>query len=348
MKKIYKIASITRLFFLLWNTINSSYAAEEWIIEDDNIISWEQTLWNNEENDISSWEQTLWDDEEDNQESTEEKKEFVVTKEMVENWPYKHELTHINIKMIHKPAWMYMIDNKKSCENWWIYYILNDKWAKIKKNTMNCKVVFDDDKKNETVVNEIFKGIETNENEEENIDLNSASEEENIIQEDNINVEEENNTEEWDTEVDDFIDDILWYNSSNKLKNVILNKENFFLSWKQLHQSIKNFSQNKNTIVFNQIQIKGLKWKDYYNSSIATLFDNFKEKVSINKYRNQFAKNLSDLSFSFSSYNDENLDNESKELFRKKLVNDMKKVQVWYTDLQKKEDKLYKFFFNKG
>jgi len=61
---------------------------------------------------------------------------------------------------------------------------------------MNCKVVFDDDKKNETVVNEIFKGIETNENEEENIDLNSASEEENIIQEDNINVEEENNTEE--------------------------------------------------------------------------------------------------------------------------------------------------------
>lgn len=340
MKNIQKIASITILFFLAWNIISSAYAAEDWIIEDDNVISWEQSIWNNE--DVNQ---------ETTEKNTEEKKEFVVTKEMMENWPYKHELTHTNLKILHKPAWMYMVDNEKSCENWSVYYVLNDEWEKIKKNALNCKVVFDDNKKTETVVNEVFKGIESEENKSEDTDLTSAPEEENnqetIIKEDNIN-EEENTNDQWDADVDNFIDDILWYNSSNKLKTVKLNKKDFFLSWKQVHQSIKSFSENKNTIVFNQIQIKGLKWEDYYNGSVATLFNSFKEKVSINKYRNQFAKNLSDLSFSFSSYNDENLDNESRELFRKKFVNDMKKVQIWYTDMQQKEDKLYKFFFNKG
>lgn len=344
MKNIQKIASITILFFLTWNIISSTYASDDWIIEDDNVISWEQSIWNNEDVNQETTEKTT-------EENTWEKKEFVVTKAMMENWPYKHELTHTNIKILHKPAWMYMVDNEKSCENWSVYYVLNDEWEKIKKNALNCKVVFDDNKKTETVVNEVFKGIETEENKSEDTDLTSAPEKENnqekSIEEDNIN-EEENTNDQWDTDVDNFIDDILWYNSSNKLKTVKLNKKEFFLSWKQVHQSIKSFSENKNTIVFNQIQIKGLKWEDYYNGSVATLFNSFKEKVSINKYRNQFAKNLSDLSFSFSSYNDENLDNESRELFRKKFVNDMKKVQIWYTDMQQKEDKLYKFFFNKG
>ncbi|MDQ7009246.1 MAG: hypothetical protein Q9M94_03055 [Candidatus Gracilibacteria bacterium] len=311
MTNIKILVSIITLFFLISSIGNSVYSAEEGI--------------------------------------TEEKKEFIVTKDMLKNWPYKHELTHTDIKILHKPAWMYMVDNKISCDQGAIYYILDEEGNKIKKNALNCKIAFEDDKKTEIVVDEIFEGIEAEGDESEDIDLTSASENpNNEINEDNNNISQEEIINENEEQVDDFIDDILGANSSNKLRTVKLSKEEFFLTGKQVHQSIKSFSINKNIILLDDTKIKGLKGEEYYNGSIATLFINFSEKVSINKYRNQFAKHLSDISYSLSSYHNEELDNQSREIFRKKLVNDMKKVQVGYIELQNKEEKLYKFFFNKG
>ena len=264
---------------------------------------------------------------------TEQKKEIEVE---VDTWPHKHKLWTWSLSLFHKPAWMYLLDNKMACdEKWATYFIVNAKWEKIKKISINCSVVFKDEEKTKEVIEDVFEDVEGNG--------------ESLESDEDITIENNNEESESDDEVDIFIEDLLWKNSSNKLKTVKLNTKIYTIASKKMSSSIKEYSLNKTKIlIWDYTEIKGLKNRDYYNGLVVRIFTQFAEKVGINKFQNEFAKNLSTISFSLSSYQDENLDMETREFFRKKFVNDLRKLQISYSKIQKKENTIKNFFLNKG
>ena len=249
------------------------------------------------------------------------KSDEVIIVEVEEDlWPHKHKLWNIGNKILHKPAWMYLSDNKIKCgEEWATYFLVNEIGQKVKKFATNCKITFKDSDKTETVLDEVFEDVEKSENNED---------------------------KEADEEVDDFIENLLGQNASDKLKTVKLNEEIYTIAWKQMASSVRSYALNKSKIlIWEYTEIKGLKNRDYYNGLVAGIFTDFSNKVKINKFQNEFAQNLSAISFSLSSYQDENLNIDTRDFFRKKFVNDLKKLQVSYTKIQKKEDKIMNFFF---
>jgi hypothetical protein len=234
------------------------------------------------------------------------------------------------VKFLHKPAWMYLNDNKIDCEkSWVIYFITNEKWEKVRKLSLNCNIVFDDKEKTKELVDEVFDDVEK-EKLSENTDESSEAD------------------KEADEEIGNFLEDVLGKGSDDKLKTVKLQNKIFTLSWKNMASSVKSYSLNKEKLyIWEYSEINGLKDSEYYNSAVAKIFTSFSKKVEINKFRNEFAKNLSTISFSFNSYQDEKLDFKTREFFRKKFVNDLKKLEISYTKIQKKENKIMNFFFKK-
>ena len=173
----------------------------------------------------------------------------------VDNWPHKHKLRESTgaLLILHKPAWMYLQDNKINCEESGpVYFITNKDWQKIKKIALNCIITFDDENKTKDVVNETFKDIKTS------------------------SWETNNSTSNDDIDVNKFLDDIVGYNSYSKLREVRLENKVFAVSSKVLAKTIKNYSINKQKIYFWEYsEFNGLKNREYYNSKIVKLFDDF-------------------------------------------------------------------------
>jgi hypothetical protein len=73
-----------------------------------------------------------------------------------------------------------------------------------------------------------------------------------------------------------------------------------------------------------------------YNSKVAILLKQIDDEFKIDSIKNDFAKNVSKVSYSLSTYNN-TTDLETKEVFKNKLINDFKKLKKKYKILKKKD-----------
>jgi len=267
-----------------------------------------------------------------------ENKRVYVTREMLANWPHKHKLSPSTKKIYHKPAWMYSVDSQYKCKKWTLYFVLDDNWDKLTKYSIDCEIEFSDEEMKKEFSDDVLEWTE----EGENIEVGSESE--------NNDVDEEVNSEEWtdEVEVDNFIEDLLGSNVNNRLKNIIIKDEKLFLSWKNMSSSIKSYSLQKEKIEISKFEINWIKNQDYYNWIVAKLFSKFNEKAKLNSSKNEISKALSKISFSFSSYVNDELDDSVREVFRKKFVKDLKELQVSYSKLSKEDSKVSNFLLNRG
>jgi hypothetical protein len=84
-----------------------------------------------------------------------------------------------------------------------------------------------------------------------------------------------------------------------------------------------------------------------YNSKVATLLRQVDNEFNIDSIKNDFAKNISKVSYSLSTYNNTN-DLETKKVFRNKLVSDLKKLKKKYKILKKKDRIISKSLEKRG
>ena len=259
-----------------------------------------------------------------------EKKKIIVYD--LKNWPFKHKLEKIIKKIYHKPSWMYVKNKDFFCEKGESYFVVTKEWKKVWQLSLNCDVEFDDKEKNTKFAEEILKWTDAILWDGETKELNTSEE-----------VKEEWKDEE---EVDDFIENLLW--TKVKLINVSINNEKLFLSWNKMATSIKAYSLNKEELEISKFKIEGLKNKDYYNWIVANLFSKFERKAKLNSSKIELSKSISKISFSFSSYVNEDLDDNIREIFRKKLVSDLKELQTSYSKLKNEDKKVSNFLLNRG
>jgi len=60
-------------------------------------------------------------------------------------------------------------------------------------------------------------------------------------------------------------------------------------------------------------------------------------EFKVDSIKNDFAKNVSNVSYSLSTYLDKDINEETKDVFRKKLVNDLKTLKKKYKVLKRKD-----------
>ncbi len=167
-----------------------------------------------------------------------------------------------------------------------------------------------------------------NVNEGGSLEMNSASsdESEQII----------NQQDTSDAEIDAFLQDLFSTNVINRLEQVS-SSNNVTLSWKALSHAITSFAQNKKELQVGNIKVAGLSGQWYYNSKVATLLHTIDWNFEIDSIKNDFAKNVSNLSYSLSTYLNDDNNKETREAFRKKMINDMKQLQKKYRVLKNKD-----------
>ena len=69
---------------------------------------------------------------------------------------------------------------------------------------------------------------------------------------------------------------------------------------------------------------------------MAILLNKVNNEFKIDSIKNDFAKNVSNVSYSLSTY-ENTTDSETKEIFRKKLINDLNTLKKKYTKLKFKD-----------
>jgi len=166
--------------------------------------------------------------------------------------------------------------------------------------------------------------------EENNYDFSSASEE--PVDEDTTD------SEETIEDADQLLKEIFWKtNTDSKIS----------LKWKQIVSAIREFNSSKVRIRVWSIETNVLSDDMDYNSKAATLLRQVDNEFNIDSIKNDFAKNISKVSYSLSTYNN-TTDLETKEVFRNKLVSDLKKLKKKYKILKKKDRIISKSLEKRG
>ena len=162
---------------------------------------------------------------------------------------------------------------------------------------------------------------------EENIEFNSASEEP-------IDNTDSGSTDESTQDADELLKDIFW--KTNLDSNLSLKSSKFV-------KTIKDYSKNKIRIRVGNIEANVISDDMDYNIKVAQFLAKVDKDFNINSFKNDFAKKVSNVSYSYSTYNN-TTDEETKKVFRAKLVNDIKKLKKSYKILKKKDRIISKFF----
>lgn len=182
---------------------------------------------------------------------------------------------------------------------------------------------------------------------EEEIELSSASE---IEEEEEIVLDKsELFPDLWlDPEMEEFTQKILLAKVSNVIYSTPIEFDRLDLSAWYLSKAINKFIIKKQILEIDWYRFLWLKDDEYYNWAVAELFESFRWEVSFNQSRETIAQDISDLTFSLSSYVDEDFTDSSRHVFRTKFISDLQKLQKHYTTLVEKDRRMKSFFSKKA
>ena len=295
---------------------------------------------------------------------------------------FNSKLKKSNIKISHVPFWLSSNKNatkdKQLCkiatsfdilnDDWTLNYTYYPQWCQPKIDYSNVyedsDIDFESDNKwVDNFINDLFGGsiiekkeiVEKDDNltpekvggesldflddlfwdssssaEEENYDFSSASEE--PVDEDTTN------SEETIEDADDILKEIFGKtNTDSKIS----------LKWKQIVSAIREYNSSKVRIRVWNIEANVISDDMDYNTKVANLLRQVDNEFKIDSIKNDFAKNVSRVSYSLSTYND-TTDLETKEVFRNKLVTDLKKLKKKYKILKKKDRIISKSLEKRG
>jgi hypothetical protein len=136
-------------------------------------------------------------------------------------------------------------------------------------------------------------------------------------------------------EMNNFLNDFFGKNID---KNIFTYKNEWenSLKWKKLISTIKNFKNHKLIIRVWDIKANVLKGKNIYNIKVASLLEKVNNEFKIDSIKNDFAKNINNLSYSLSTYT-ETSDIEVKKVFKKQLIKDLQNISKKYETLKLKD-----------
>ena len=189
---------------------------------------------------------------------------------------------------------------------------------------------------NETISNEDNENVDgfinnifwdtSESNKEETVESNDYTEPNNI-DENSSETDNTNSGSTQDESVDDLFKDIFWKTNNNT---------NLSLKGSKFVKTINDYSKQKIRIRVGNVEANVL-WNDMeYNAKVATLLKQIDSELKINSIKNSLAKNISNVSYSFSTYKN-TTDLETKEVFRNKLVKDLKTLKKKYKILKNKD-----------
>lgn len=163
---------------------------------------------------------------------------------------------------------------------------------------------------------------------EDDIDFSSASDEP---------IDEEESLEEIDN-VDDLLKDIFSYN---------IDKKSVSLKGSKFIKTIRDYSKEKVKIRVWAVEANIL-WEDVdYTSKVVKLLSKIDEEFKIDSIKNDLSKNISNISFSLSTYQNTK-DSETKKVFKNKLIKDLQTLKKKYSTLKKKDYMISKTLEKRG
>ena len=129
-----------------------------------------------------------------------------------------------------------------------------------------------------------------------------------------------------DADLDNIFKDIFntWYKTNTNLKG------------SKFAKALRNYSKEKITIKVWAVKANVLGSDMNYNSKVAVLLNKIDKELKIDSIKNSLAKNISNVSFSLSTYQN-TTDAETKEVFKNKLINDIKTLKKKYKILKNKD-----------
>ncbi len=125
-----------------------------------------------------------------------------------------------------------------------------------------------------------------------------------------------------------------------EVKNIMYGAhiENGSLAWisaNYLAISLEKFRAEKEILIVWGNKIFGLKWFEYYNKSVTDLYEKFLLRNPTILEQKILAKNISAISFSFSTYSNSTINLKTKDVFRNKLILDFQKLEKDYKSISK-------------
>jgi len=277
------------------------------------------------------------------------------------------EWIHTERKLIHKPFWLFWPQDKtrmkdeQLCENGYSFDILDEYWNTIdkyipewcKKETLNkysesedleFDSYWDEDLEFDSYWDEDLEfdsywdeDLEFDSYWDEDLEFDSYWDED--LEFDSYwdeDLEEINTENTEDEEIDNFLEEIFWKKINNKLD--VSNIEKQLKLWaKNLVSTVKNFADAKLELNIWAITVNLIKSQPEYNSKITKLLSKVDNEFKVDSIKNDFAKNVSNVSYSLSTYLDKDINEETKDVFRKKLVNDLKTLKKKYKVLKRKD-----------
>lgn len=252
----------------------------------------------------------------------------------VVDWPYSHKLTPVeNVK---KPMtfWIFAWNAKKTeqnCTYWTSFRVLDSHGKVIKEySPENCEGY----------------------NDSYSLPWNPK--------------EPVNDATSSDSEIDGLLNDIFGTSSAsdetraNVLEEVITPKEpagdsssedidamlkslfgqtddSLNVSSKDYKTALSNFFFNKAEVQVGSLEVKWITSDENYNSAVAKFASKIDDEFKIQSIKEDFIKHLDKVAFSYYSYNSLNSSSSAKEVFKTKLVSDLKNLATKYEILKKKD-----------
>ena len=248
----------------------------------------------------------------------------------------KYSLNNSNIKIIHTPFWLgankNKVKDKQLCKINSIFKYYNFKWELITYYPEGCQ------NKN----NEIKSFFEDSMSEQPKV--------ENKILEKKSDLKEESKFEVENEGIDEFLWDLFGENSeensegNGEIEDLL--GDIFSLKTIKLISTLRDFSKSKLKVQVWSIETNFIKGNNSYNETMAMLLNKIDREFNIDSIKNDFAKNINMLSYTFSTYN-KTTDKEIKKVFKNKLKTDIKKLKKKYKVLKFKDRVITKFLNKK-
>ena len=235
----------------------------------------------------------------------------------------KHKLSDSNVKIHNTIFWLSPDRNKTKdkqlCKISSKFEYYNFKWELVTYYPQACQTDTNtwvvDNTGSQTSVDESIKTVD-----DETMDdiFNSIFNENNDSWTTNTWVIEDNTWTTDDSDLDNLLNDVFW------------------LKGKDLARTIKDFSKNKLKAKVGNIEVSFINWDNLYNEKMAFLLNNVDKTFKIESIKQDFAKKISNLSYSFYTYKNAK-DLKVKKVFEEKLKRDINEVKKKYKVLKFKD-----------
>ncbi len=114
-------------------------------------------------------------------------------------------------------------------------------------------------------------------------------------------------------------------------------EKEFTLKGKELFKTIKAYSQAKETITVWWIDATVLEWDDNYNNKIVEILTRVDNEFTIDSIKNDFAKNIWDLSYSVINYKNNDLNSSTRDKFKNEIISNIVTIERKYKILKRKD-----------